>query len=117
MTKESDTLIVDVLVRLQQTINSYDVIDINNKELWKKTLHKLDNKLWQMIINAMYEIYEADPFLFKDFQIAAINNVQRALNDQGHLHERLLDTRKYKSVAWRCLMAIREVMDELERVK
>lgn len=111
MTNQNLNEAVDVLVHLHRILNSYEVITIDNKDLWKKTLHRMDNSIWLTILEVLDKLHSEHPELFKPFNVEAFEKAETAFNKYGHMHERLLDTKQYKGTAWRCLMSIREVME------
>ena len=92
-------------------------IDINNHAIWNRYLHAWNNDTWIDLLEILYTVhtttFEAE---LKPFQRDAVFDALTALNRYGFSSPRILDTKKYKVVAWRCLMILREHWNHIQGV-
>ena len=91
-------------------------IERDNHGLWKKFFHHYNNEDWLNIIEAMEQILEAYPESFEKFHRQAIFEARDVLTNESSKSQRIMDTRPYKTKAWKAAMAVREVINNLNGV-
>jgi hypothetical protein len=87
-------------------------IDINNRTIWQEYLHKWTNKDWEDMIGAVLSVKQEDPTLFKAYHDSAIAEAKTALL-KGDPSKRIMDTKLNKRIAWRSIMTLREVWNQM----
>lgn len=91
-------------------------IERDNHGLWKKFFHHYNNEDWDNMLEALDLIHEHYPEAFEVFNTQALRQAREILADKGSESARVLDTKPYKTQAWRCAMSIREVINRLNGV-
>ena len=91
-------------------------IERDNHGLWKKFFHHYNNEDWHNIISAMEEIRSAYPEAFERFHTQAIFEARDILTNEASASQRIMDTKPYKTRAWKAVMAVREVVNNLNGV-
>jgi hypothetical protein len=99
---------------LNKWIASNGQIQINNHELWQEYLHRWDNEDWQAIIEAMGELYQRNPEYFQDFHKQAMARAASVLISADRA--RVLDTKAHKKTAWKMIMTMREVWNNVNDI-
>lgn len=93
-------------------------IEIDNQDIWKGFLHKksTDNDYWDDTLAAMEMLREKAPGAFKTFNSTAVNEARWAHTAGKHDHPRCMDTKENKGKAWKAIMSIREVINNINEV-
>lgn len=115
-------LSVVIMCHMQKTLNNIveqeGSININNRTIWDKYLHQMDNVVWRGVLETLSELYMQYPQLFDIHQITAVKQGLDTLNKFYHYYDNVLHINKphmkHRAIAWRCLMVIREVMNTVD---
>ena len=99
----------EVAETLNSIIEQHGHIDINNEQIWGTILHKWDNEQWVYAITAVAKFYEQHPEYFKSFHRDAYSGALSTLKKYIDVHDRVLDKRIHKKVAWKMIMTMREL--------
>jgi len=91
-------------------------IERDNHGLWKKFFHHYDNKDWENILEALQAIHEQYPEAFETYHTQAMRDVADILSSEASAKARVMDTKPYKTKAWKAAMAIREIVNSLNDV-
>jgi hypothetical protein len=94
---------------LNSIILEHGTIEINNRKIWSGILHDWDNEDWQLVLEAVGDLYSNHRGFFKQYHKEALENCVKTLIDRGQDHPRILDTKAYKGLEWRMLMTLREL--------
>lgn len=111
--EQGSQLVSGVAEFLNARILSLGKLQRNDHELWGSYLHKWDNREWIQALGYLIELRTAMPELFEAYHYDAIIEAELVL-ERNYVseHDRILDLRAYKSVAWRVLMTMREVYNQ-----
>ena len=114
-TELSVTIMCHVTKTLNQIVETDGEININNRTIWDKYLHQMDNVVWRGLLETLYELYLQQPSLFDMHQISAIKTALETLNKYYDYYDNVLHINKpamkHRAIAWRALMVIREVVN------
>lgn len=102
------TLISETTQLLNGIIKAHGFIDINNREIWKKTLNRWDNEDWLCVVAVLIELDTNTNYLKPSHQRALLA-VETVLKTEWSKHHRILDTKPHKGKAWQLLHTAREV--------
>ena len=91
-------------------------IERDNHGLWKRFFHHYNNEDWANMLAALELIKEHYPEHFETFHSQALRDAIEVLTDHSAEHRRILDTKPYKTKAWKTAMAIREVVNGVNGV-
>jgi hypothetical protein len=91
-------------------------IERDNHSLWKKFFHHWNNEDWDNMITALEAIKEHYPEAFERFHTQALVDAREVLAQESSKSARILDTKPYKTRAWKMAMAIREVINNINGV-
>lgn len=113
-------LSVTIMCHINKTLNNIcqeqGEISINNRKIWDTYLHQMDNTIWRGILETLLEFYQQYPTLFEMHQVSAINEALSTLNRYYDYYDNVLHINKpnmkHRRIAWRCLMVIREVINQ-----
>jgi hypothetical protein len=113
-------LSVDIMCHITRALNTIvqtqGSIQINNKTIWGKFLHQMDNVVWRGILETLQQLYHQQPELFELHQITAINNAAETLNQYYNYYDNVLHINRaemrHRTIAWRALMVMREVVNQ-----
>jgi hypothetical protein len=88
--------------------------DINKDDarMWKGYLHKWSNTEWRIVLEAVGELLTAHPNIFKRFQRDAFVKAVQTLLKYESSHDRCLDTKINKHIAWKMAMTLRELWNQ-----
>lgn len=101
-----------VATTLNQIIEAEGAIDINNPAIWSGILHKWDNQDWELALIAVGRLLEKHPQMFKDYHKDAFITAANTLVKYNQVHDRVLDKRIHKKIAWKMIMTMREVWNQ-----
>ena len=87
-------------------------IDINNREIWKRTLNRWCNEDWLCIVAVLIEL-DANTNYLKPNHQRALLAVETVLKTEWNTHHRILDTKPHKSKAWQLMHTAREVWNAI----
>ena len=112
-------LSVTIMCHITRTLNQIVIdegsISINNRTIWDKYLHQMDNVVWRGVLETLNELYMQHPTLFDIHQVSAIKEGLNTLNKYYHYYDNVLHINKphmkHRAIAWRCLMVVREVIN------
>tara|TARA_R110000782_G_scaffold3275_1_gene12177 strand:- start:22772 stop:23146 length:375 start_codon:yes stop_codon:yes gene_type:complete len=118
-------LSVTIMCHMQKTLNGivaeHGSISINNKLIWNKYLHQMDNVIWRGVLETLVDLHQQEPEYFDLHQIGAVTQGLETLNKYYDYYDNVLHinkpTMKHRGIAWRCLMVVREVMNTIEKRK
>jgi len=114
-TELSVTIMCHITRTLNQIVESEGSISINNKTIWDKYLHQMDNVVWRGVLETLLELYQQHPSLFDLHQVSAVNEGLTTLNKYYNYYDNVLHINKpnmkHRGIAWRCLMVVREVIN------
>lgn len=99
----------EVAETLNKIIEQHGHIDINNELIWQGILHRWDNEQWVYAVAAVAKFYEQHPEFFKTFHRDAYMDALSTLRKYVDVHDRVLDKRVHKKVAWKMIMTMREL--------
>jgi len=106
---------------LNAIVEELGEININNRTIWDKYLHQMDNTIWRGILQTLLELYEQYPTLFELHQVSAINEALTTLNTYYDYYDNVLHINKpnmkHRRIAWRALMVIREVVNNAQSTR
>ena len=106
---------------LNAIVEELGEININNRTIWDKYLHQMDNTIWRGILQTLLELYEQYPTLFEMHQVSAINEALTTLNTYYDYYDNVLHINKpnmkHRRIAWRALMVIREVVNTAQSTR
>lgn len=118
MTKQL-TLAVDLWYEIATLLNNIvkeeGEISIDDKRIWDGYLHRWTNEEWMLIVQAVYELNQDHPELFKRYHVDALEATILALS-AGHQNSRIMDKRKNKGTEWRMIMTLREVWNNANAI-
>lgn len=97
-------------------IKTGKAIERDNHGLWKKFFHHYNNEDWANMLAALTLIKEHYPDAFQLFHSQALTDATEILATKASDSARVLDTKPYKTKAWRTAMAIREVINTVNGV-
>jgi hypothetical protein len=109
---DSIDLIINISEYLNRIIITSGPIKINNRDIWHNTLNCLNNQHWDGILETLTDLMVQNPQLGNPGHRTAITSARIAIATSGAKHQRILDTKPYKTVAWRALMSMRELYCE-----
>jgi hypothetical protein len=92
-------------------------IDKDNPKMWQGYLHKWSNDEWRIVLEAVGELLTAHPDVFKRFQRDAFVKTVQTLLKYESSHDRCLDVKLHKHVAWKMSMTLRELWQQCHAVK
>lgn len=98
-------------------IQEQGAIDKDDPRMWKGYLHKWDNNDWRIVLEAVGELLTAHPDVFKRFQRDAFVKAVQTLLKYENSHDRCLDVKQHKYVAWKMAMTLRELWNQCQEVK
>lgn len=111
----SVTIMCHITKTLNQVVVDQGSISINNRTIWDKYLHQMDNVVWRGVLETLSELYIQHPSLFDLHQVSAIREALNTLNKYYSHYDNVLHINKphmkHRTIAWRCLMVIREVIN------
>jgi len=86
-------------------------IPINNTTIWNEYLHKWSNDDWADMLAAFVDMCDARPELVKPFHNHAVESAIMIMHKNSLLKNepRILDTKQNKKIAWKMIMAMREL--------
>lgn len=124
MTATNTELSITILCVIQKTLNniieSSGEIKINNKTIWDGFLHQMDNAVWRGCLETLAVLNDQHPELFSLNHYAAISDGLTALDKFDQYYDKVLDMNtkhiKHKGTAWKCLMTIREVLNNCQGI-
>lgn len=115
-TELSVTIMCHVTRTLNQIVERDGEININNRTIWDRYLHQMDNVVWRGILETLYELYLQHPDLFDLHQITAVKTALETLNRYYDYYDNVLHINKpnmkHRAIAWRSLMVTREVINK-----
>lgn len=91
-------------------------IERDNHTLWKRFFHHYSNQDWDNMLSALELIKEHYPEHVQVFHSQAIMGARDILASAASEHGRVLDTKPYKTQAWRTAMAAREIINSVNGV-
>jgi len=84
----------------------------NHKDFWDATLHAYTNEDWELMMEIMELIRIEDPDTYLRGSKDVFDQVRKVLMYEGHSgNPRALDRRKHKSLAFKALMNVKDVMN------
>lgn len=106
------------MAELQNQIMERDgSIEKNDPRLWQGYLHKWDNTEWILVLEAMLQLKQQHPELFKAFHEAALTDAIKALLAGEEESDRVLDKKANKAKAWKMIMTMREVWNNAQNAE
>ena len=110
-------LAIEIAHRIKEMLNmeirKTGEIQINNKTIWDGWLHKLNNEEWYGVLHMMAELYHQHPELFKTEHVDAVEQGLQHMHKFQDYYDRCMDMNnrhvRAKRIAWKCIMAIREI--------
>jgi hypothetical protein len=102
---------------LNSVIRTQGYIQPNNTTIWRKYLHRWHNQDWQDLLLMLWDVYQQEPQHFRLNHLTAMRQAAQVLHDLAHVHDRILDMKSYKALAWRMLMVMREVFNNINGIK
>ena len=112
-TKTSVEVIYHIARMLNNEIETNGELQINNSKIWDGYLHQMDNETWTGVLVTLKQLNLDHPKLFKLYHSDAIDDALEAIIKFGDYYDSVLDMRNrhvnHKTLAWKCLMTIREV--------
>jgi hypothetical protein len=84
-------------------------IDRNDPRIWQGVLHKWDNSEWILVLEAMLQLKQQYPEVFKHYHSEALMDAIKAILAGEDKSDRVLDKRLNKGKAWKVAMAMPEV--------
>ena len=106
---------VHVTKTLNEIVERDGDININNKTIWNRYLHQMDNVVWRGVLESLQQLFQQEPHMFEIHQTVAINNALETLNQYYDYYDNVLHINKpkmkHRGIAWRALMTIREVVN------
>jgi len=110
---------VHVTKTLNEIVKRDGDININNKTIWNKYLHQMDNVVWRGVLETLEQLFQQEPYMFEIHQTVAINNALQTLNEYYDLYDNVLHINKpqmkHRGIAWRALMTVREVVNTVNK--
>lgn len=111
----SVTIMCHITRTLNEIVSTEGSININNRTIWDKYLHQMDNVVWRGILETLTELYTQHPSLFELHQMGAIKEALDTLNKYYSHYDNVLHINKphmkHRTIAWRSLMVVREVIN------
>jgi hypothetical protein len=86
-------------------------IPYNCKPAWQPTVNSFTSDNWWDMIEGFDEVFTHTPYM-TETQYRALQDAAYILREHPN-HPRVLNEGKYKTVAWKALMSIREVYNEI----
>lgn len=112
-TELSTEIAYRITAMLNHEIETNGEIKTNNTVIWQGFLHKMDNEVWEGIVDLWEQLSEQHPHLFKHHDERNIADARRVLDKYSNYYDKVLDMRNrhvdHKKIAWRLLMTTREV--------
>lgn len=106
------------MAELQNQIIERDgKIEKNDPRLWQGYLHKWDNTEWILVLEAVLQLKQQHPELFKNFHEDALNQAIKALLAGEEESDRVLDKKANKAKAWKMIMTMREVWNNAQNAE
>jgi hypothetical protein len=103
------------IVRIQHEIirlSPDGKIEINDPRMWAECLDLLDNQHWELIFETIAAV-ESQVF-FRPHQTRMILEATEYYRKNRNRSPRAMDiNRNYKKPSWGCIMAMREIWDEI----
>lgn len=91
-------------------------IQHDNHGLWRRFFHHYNNEDWSNMLEALELIQQHYPDAFQRFHIQSMVDAREVLAQANSESHRILDTKPYKTRAWRMAMTIREVINAVNGV-
>ena len=107
-------LVVHIAQHQQQIIQASGQIGIDDPRMWRDLLDHLDNEHWELIFETLNQISQAWPT--KPWHARKIQQAQEYYEKHRARSPRAMDINPtYKAPSWGCVMAIREIIEEIQR--
>lgn len=105
-----------------KAVNKYWIICegelFNHKEFWSETFHSMSNEDWEDMIAVMDVVKATEPGVVSDIAAVAFDEVKQVLMYEAHSgNPRALDSRKHKRKAFKALMNIKDIINDLSGYK
>lgn len=98
----------EIAEQLTDIIHEDGKILKDDQRIWRPYLHKYSNLDWRMMLEAAVELHDQHPEMFESYHIPKLINAVIVLTEHYDT-PRILDTKRYKSIAWAMIMLLREV--------
>lgn len=86
----------------------------DHKGFWNDTLHSMTNKDWEDMMQVMDYIRATDPHMINDHAAIVFDEVKKVLMYEAHSgNPRALDARKHKHKAFKSLMNIKDIINDI----
>lgn len=108
--------VCEITDQLNDIILQSGPIDINNKIIWDGYLHRYSNQDWADMLEII-AIITAETFYAKPWHIQNIQEALTAFSEQCDYHPRCMDTKANKKKAWKMIMTIREMVNDIAGVR
>jgi hypothetical protein len=86
----------------------------DDSRIWDGYLHVWDNDHWIAVLTEVSELYKRYPEYFESYHIDTLKECAKVLSKNQSGHSRVLDTKHYKSLAWRASMMLDEVWNNVK---
>lgn len=110
-------LIEEVATTLNEIVIADGTINIDDKRIWDKILHRWSNTDWLLVIIAFEALEKKHPEYFDAGHKAIFPEIKNIILTHHRTHFRVMDKREigldFKTKAWRGLMSIREIWNNV----
>lgn len=89
-------------------------IQRDNHPFWAEFMHTWDNDDWIDILKIVCHLHtETWEGSLTDHELKTVERAVGTLLNRKHTHNRVLDTKQYKSLAWQTAMVLRDVSNRI----
>jgi len=107
----------DMAKALNEEILEHGEIQKNNKTIWDNYLHQWTNWEYATVLGVMRDLMDSNPEYFRGNHESAILTAETVLMRNWESEkDRVLDQRRFKEVAWKLIMTMREVWNRVQGI-
>jgi hypothetical protein len=106
----------DLTGHLNNIICTEGCVDINNRALWRDWIENKDDNHWIGMLKMIDVLCDADLLRPEAFHVDAIYAATEALVRYQYVDKATLNMRSHKSIAWRLVMSLRELYNQLAHI-
>lgn len=104
----------DFALTQNEIIKQQGDINRDDPRMWQGYLHKWSNEEWRLVLEAVGELLTSHPYIFKRFQRDAFVKAVQTLLKYESSHDRCLDVKQHKAIAWKMSMTLRELWNQCQ---
>lgn len=81
----------------------------DDARIWDGYLHQWNNEEWIAVTECVAELYTRYPEMFESYHTKTLKETAHTLIKHQAGHGRVLDTKMYKTLAWKMSMSLEEI--------